>query len=215
MVHPAAPDAAIRYENLAQKWVEGAAACERIAFPTANPADLLGVDDFEAYLEVFPDGVFVALADDEVVGVGAGIFVDFDFANIEHTIWDVTGEHQCSNHDPEGEWYYGTDMIVLPEYRRRGIGRRLYELRKQLVRDHGKRGIVAGGELPGFARWKGELSAEEYVARVVGGHLRDDTLTFQLNNGFEVRGVIDFYIEDPAIDNKAALIVWENPDFRG
>jgi GNAT superfamily N-acetyltransferase len=205
----------ISYVNLEERWVEGAARCERIAFPTANPGDLLSADNFRAYLEVFPDGVFVAVADDDtVVGVGAGIFVDFDFDRIEHTIWEVTGEHQCANHDPDGAWYYGTDMIVLPEYRRRGIGRRLYELRKELVRRHNKKGIVAGGELPGFAQWKRELSATDYVEKVVTGELRDETLSFQLHNGFEVSGVIDHYIEDPAIDNKAALIVWKNPDER-
>ena len=203
----------IRYANLEARWVGGAARCERIAFPTANPDDLLSAEDFAAYVETFAAGAFVALEGELVVGVGAGIFVDFDLERLEHTFWEVTGEHGCANHDPAGAWYYGTDMIVLPDYRRRGIGRRLYELRKELVRDNNKRGIVAGGELPGFAQHKHALSAEQYVARVLAGELRDDTLTFQLNNGFEVRGVIDFYIEDAAIDNKAALIVWENPDF--
>lgn len=205
---------AIRYENLSERWVAGAAACERIAFPTANPADLLGVAEFQAYLDAFPDGVFVALAGAQVVGVGAGIFVDFDFDQIEHTIWEVAGEHQCGAHDPDGAWYYGTDITVLAEYRRRGIGRHLYDLRKEFARRHNRRGIVAGAHLPGFAEHKADMSAETYVAKVVAGELSDPTLSFQLANGFEARGVIDYYFEDPAIDHKAALIVWENPDFR-
>ncbi len=213
LLHDSPGVTSIRYESLSERWVEGAAVCERTAFPTANPADLLGVAEFRAYAGLFPEGVFVALDDGRVVGVGAGIFVDFDFDHIQRTIWEVTGENQCGNHDPDGAWYYGTDITVLPEYRRRGIGHRLYELRKGLVIRHNRRGIVAGGHLPGFAEHKAEMSAEEYVANVVAGELNDTTLSFQLRNGFEVRGVIDYYLEDPAIDHKAALIVWENPHF--
>jgi GNAT superfamily N-acetyltransferase len=204
----------LRYENLAPEWLEGAARCEAIAFPEADTEDLLGPEDFGHYLRLFPEGVFVVIDDDappgeEVVGVGAGIFVDFDFDNIEHTIWEVAGEHQCSNHDPDGDWYYGTDITVLPSYRGHGIGRKLYDLRKDVVRRFGKLGIIAGGHLPGYAEVKDTMTAEEYVAEVVAGRRGDATLSFQLKNGFEVRGVIQNYFADPSIDNKASLIVWE------
>ncbi|MEZ5226851.1 MAG: GNAT family N-acetyltransferase [Acidimicrobiales bacterium] len=203
----------LRYQNLTSEWIEGAAHCERVAFPTAEPGDLLGAEDFAAYLDVFPEGVFVVIDDDtldgpSVVGVGAGILVNFDFDHIEHTIWEVAGEHQCGNHDPNGDWYYGTDITVLPEYRGHGIGRRLYEHRKDVVRRLGRRGIIAGGHLPGFADVKHMMTAEEYVADVVAGRRSDATLSFQLSNGFEVAGVIQNYFADPAIDNKASLIVW-------
>ncbi len=203
----------LRYENLTAEWIEGAAHCERVAFPTANPRDLLSEADFAAYLEVFPEGVFVVVDDEAdagpvVVGVGAGILVDFDFAHIEHTIWDVAGEHQCRNHDPRGDWYYGTDITVLPDYRGHGIGRALYDLRKDVVRRLGRKGIIAGGHLPGFAEVKHEMSAEDYIADVVAGLRSDATLTFQLKNGFGVYGVIQNYFADPSIDNKASLIVW-------
>ena len=36
------------------------------------------------------------------VGMGAGIYLDFDFANPQHTITEITGDHQCGNHDPDG-----------------------------------------------------------------------------------------------------------------
>ncbi len=206
---------ALRYQNLTAEWIDGAARCEQVAFPTAEPGDLLSADDFSAYLDTFPEGVFVVIDDDApdgpaVIGVGAGILVDFDFDHIEHTIWEVAGEHQCGNHDPNGDWYYGTGITVLPSYRGHGIGRRLYELRKDVVRTLGKSGIIAGGHLPGFAEVKHEMSAEAYVADVVAGRRSDATLSFQIANGFEVRGVIQNYFADPAIDNKASLIVWKS-----
>ena len=182
---------------------------ERLCFPMADPAELLDAADLRAYAEVFPEGVFVAMDGDRPVGMGAGIFLDFDFDRPQHTILEITGEHQCGNHDPAGEWYYGTDITVHPEYRRRGIGRELYRLRKDLVRRHGKRGIIAGGALPGYLHHKSSMTAQEYVDGVVAGRLYDPTLTFQLDNGFEVRGLLENYLADEADDGWATLIVWE------
>lgn len=185
---------------------------ELTCFPMANPDDLLSEADIRAYAETFPEGYFVAIVDGRPVGMGAGIYLDFDFSNPQHTIAGITGEHQCGNHDPEGEWYYGTDITVLPEYRGRGIGRMLYEKRKGLVIRDGKRGIIAGGALPGYFEFKKTLPVDQYVAQVVAGELRDPTLSFQLGNGFQVRGMLENYLEDESDDGWAALIVWENPE---
>ncbi len=187
-------------------------AIELACFPMANPDDLLSREDIAAYAGVFPEGYFVALVDGRPVGMGAGIYLDFDFAHPQHNIAEITGEHQCANHDPDGEWYYGTDLTVLPEFRGRGIGQMLYEQRKALVRRDGKRGIIAGGSLPGFFEHKAAMSIHDYVDQVVAGVLHDPTLTFQLGQDFEVRGLLEGYIDDEADDGWAALIVWENPD---
>lgn len=183
---------------------------EHLSFPMANKDDLLSADDIRAYSEVFPEGYFVAMLDGRPAGQGAGIFLDFDFEHPQHTIAGITGDHQCGNHDPDGAWYYGTDISVLPEFRGRGIGRMLYEARKDLVRRHAKRGIIAGASLPGFFHHKDSMTASEYVDEVVAGELTDPTLTFQLSNGFEVRGMLEGYLEDEADDGWAALIVWES-----
>lgn len=185
------------------------AAIELACFPMANPDDLLGEDDIREYARVFPEGYFVALDGDTPVGMGAGIFLDFDFSHPQHTIAGITGEHQCGNHDPDGEWYYGTDITVLPANRGRGVGGLLYEARKDLVRRHRKRGIIAGGSLPGFFAYKSEMAIQDYVDAVVRGEIRDPTLSFQLDHGFEVRGLLENYLDDEADDGWATLIVWE------
>lgn len=189
------------------------AALELSAFPHADPSELLSEDDIRAYARTFPEGFFVILDGDRVVGQGAGIFLDFDFDHPQHTIAGITGEHQCGNHDPDGDWYYGTDIVVHPDHRRRGIGRRLYELRKDLVRRHNKRGIVAGGHMANFVDHKGGMSAQDYLEAVSRGRIYDSTLTFQMENGFEIRGALKDYLPDEATDGWAALIVWENPGF--
>ena len=187
---------------------------ELACFPMANPRDLFSKEDIAAYARTFPDGYFVAIVEGRPVGMGAGIYLDFDFDHPQHTIGGITGEHQCGNHDPDGEWYYGTDITVLPEYRGRGIGGMLYEKRKALVMRDGKRGIIAGGSLPGYFAHKASMSIEDYVGRVVARDLHDPTLSFQLSHDFEVRGLLEDYLEDDADDGWAALIVWENPERR-
>ncbi len=203
----------LQYVNLSDRWVSQCASLELAAFPQADPDDLLNADDLAAYARTFPEGFFVCLDGERVVGQAGGILVDFDFDHPQHTIAEITGEHQCGNHKPDGAWYYGTDIVVDPEYRRRGIGKRLYELRKELVRERNRRGIIAGGYIHGFADHKAVMSAADYVDKVAAGELYDRTLSFQLENGFEVRGVLADYIDDPDIDGWAALIVWSNPDY--
>jgi GNAT superfamily N-acetyltransferase len=196
--------------NLDASMAEQLEEIEHLSFPMANRDELLSADDIRAYARTFPEGYFVAMVDGQPVGQGAGIYLDFDFDHPQHTIMEISGEHQCGNHDPDGDWYYGTDISVHPDFRGRGIGHLLYEARKNRVRKDRKRGIIAGGALPGYFDHKSEMSAAEYVEKVVAGELSDPTLTFQLANGFEVRGMLEGYLEDEADDGWAALIVWEN-----
>jgi len=200
--------------NLTADLAARCAELELAAFPHAEPDDLLDEEDIKVYSQIFPEGFFVVLDGDKVAGQGAGIFLDFDFEHPQHTIAGITGDHQCGNHNPDGAWYYGTDMVVHPDYRRRGIGKRLYEVRKDLVRRHNKRGILAGGHMPGYERYKSEMDTEEYLEGVKKGDLYDPTLSFQMENGFRIVTILRNYIRDEVTNGDSALIVWDNPDFK-
>ena len=140
--------------------------------------------------------------------------LDFDFEDTSHSLDDLTGEEDCGNHNPDGDWYYGVTIAVNPQYRKRGIGNRLYELRKEVVRTLNKKGIVAGGVIPGYAKHLNEMTADQYIDQVVAGNLHDPTLSFQIANGFQARGAIPDYLDDPTVGNNAVLIVWENTDYQ-
>ena len=211
-----------RIVNSAPEHVEALEELQRVCFPGLAEEERMKAAHFLEHQRRFPEGEFVALISDSpdgemipaerVVGLGSGFLIDFDLANPDHSFSDIIAGGSYANHDPDGDWYYGADISVHPDYRGRGIGRRLYQARQDLVRRLGKRGIVAGGALPGYRHHSSTLSVEEYVAKIAAGELYDPTLAFQLANGFEVLGVIRDYLTDEHTDNAASLIVWRNPD---
>ncbi|MDE0162016.1 MAG: GNAT family N-acetyltransferase [Acidimicrobiaceae bacterium] len=203
----------LTYTDIRAEWAEALQHIEHTSFPTADTEDLYWADELRALAEEFPEGGVVVLDGDTPVAMGLGIRIDFDFSHTQHSIRDLVGVDGGTGHVPDGGWYYGTSIAVLPDYRRRGIGKRLYDMRKQICRNLNLAGIVAGGVIPGYADHKDEMSAADYVAKVSAGELYDATLTMQIANGFDARGVIADYITDPAVDNWASLIVWDNPDY--
>ena len=73
--------------------------------------------------------------------------------------------------------------------------------------------IRAGARLRGYSRYAGQMSAEEYVEKVVAGEFHGPTLSFQLRNSFHVLAVVSGYLRyDPESLGYAAVIEWLNPD---
>lgn len=203
----------IEYVTISSSQAEALRGIELVCFPNTDPDDLLSLEGVRQQSKIFPEGAFVALDGEVPVGFGMGTFVDYDLSEPQHSMDDVTGHYGTDKHDPLGLWYYGTGIAVLPDYRGQGIGRALYDLRKKVVRDHNRAGIIAGAEIPGFAEVKHAMTAAEYVKSVAAGDTFDPTLSFQLRNGFEVIGVVADYMHNPKVDNWASFIVWHNPTF--
>ncbi len=208
------PANSIRIDTIKPIYAKALAQLQRDCFPTLGAEELMNEADFLNHCRLFPEGNFVALAGERVVGLGSGFLIDFDFADAQHSYQDIIAGGSYSHHDDQGDWYYGSDISVHPHFRRRGIGSKLYAARMAIARALNRKGIVAGGLIPDYVGYKSSLSAQQYVDRVVAGELRDSTLSFQLGRGFVVRGMLANYIEDSASDNWATLIVWENPDYK-
>lgn len=187
-------------------------ALQRACYPTLADHELMRVEHFASQYALFAEGQIVALADQRVIGQGSGFFLNFDFEHPQHSFKEICAYFYFTNHDPDGAYYYGADISVHPDYRRQGIGQKIYQARQNLVKRYHKRGILGGGLIPGYAQHKQAMTVKEYVDRVVVGELYDATLSFQLRQGFRVRGLIENYIEDSASDNWSTLIEWVNPD---
>lgn len=161
----------------------------------------------------FPDGQFVIVVGTKVVGYCVTFMVDGRRALKAHTWAAITGNGYAANHDPEGDWLYGMEVCVDPEYRGYRLGQRLYNARKKLCQEKGLKGIVFAGRLPTLSkRIKKFGSVENYIEQVQNKKARDPVLSFQLHNGFEVIGVIKGYLpEDHHSMGYGIHMVWRNP----
>jgi ribosomal protein S18 acetylase RimI-like enzyme len=170
-------------------------------------------DQLASHLGVFPEGQFVALAENDVVGMAASLIVLWDDYEFETNWRDFTAGGHFTNHDPErGRTLYGAEVMVDPTRQGQGIGSMLYKARRELTVRLGLRRVRAGARLRGYHHVAGRMSAQEYVKRVESGEFTDPTLTFQLHRGFHVLAVVSGYLRhDPESLGYAAVIEWLNP----
>ncbi len=166
------------------------------------------------HLKLFPQGQIVAEIGGQVVGAVATLIVASGRDPYRaHTYAGITDGGYFHNHDPQGDTLYGADVYVDPDWQGKGVGAALYEARRQLCRDLNLRRILAGGRLALYSEHADHDSPEAYVERVRAGEIKDPVLSFQLREGFSVRGILQNYITDPQSLNYASLIEWLNPDY--
>ncbi|WP_411826983.1 GNAT family N-acetyltransferase [Luteolibacter sp. AS25] len=185
------------------------------AFPTMVEENVVwSVRQLKSHLKVFPMGQLVAIVDGEIVGAIASLIVKTDCDPYrQHTYSGITDGGYFYNHSPKGDSLYGADVYVDPDCQGKGIGAALYEARRRLCKELNLRRILAGGRLSGYHEQHPDITPQEYVEQVKRGELYDNVLSFQLKQGFIVRGVLPNYIADPMSRNYASLIEWVNPDF--
>lgn len=164
-------------------------------------------------INTFPDGQFVAMLGDTVVGYCATFRIAGDIALAPHDWTSITGNGYASRHDPEGDWLYGMEVCVDPECRGYRIGERLYNERKQLCQRLGLQGVVFAGRLPSLSRRIKKFdSVEAYVEAIKAKKQKDAVLSFQLHNEFEIHGIIPHYLDaDHASLGYGIHLVWRNP----
>lgn len=172
-------------------------------------------EELEKHLAAFPEGQIVAVdAQGRIVGSASSLIVHWDDTKGLASWDDLTGKGTFAPHDPTGNTLYGADIGVDPDAHHMGIGSSLYEARREIAHRFNLKHIVAGGRIPGFCRVRDHMSAEDYVASVLRGERKDPVLSFQLKNGFRVRGVIPGYLPfDEASCGYATLIEWVNPAY--
>lgn len=163
----------------------------------------------------FPEGQFVAVLNDRVVGYASTFMISEREALRAHDWSTITGSGYGSRHDPDGDLLYGLEVMVDPDHRGLRIGQRLYNGRKRLCQDLNLKGIVFGGRMPGLRRKKRRKEVdtpEDYLDLVKERRLRDKVLSFQMRNGFEPLGVLrDYFPADTESLGHAAHLVWWNP----
>lgn len=165
----------------------------------------------ERLLELFPAGQIGVEVNGRVVGAVLTLIVDYKKFGDSHTYRQITGNHSFDTHDPNGDVLYGIDIFIDPDFRGLRLGRRLYDARKELCEKLNLSAIVAGGRIPGFAKYASLMTPKEYIEKVRQRELYDPILTFQFSNGFHVKKVLQQYLEiDTESKSYATLIQWHN-----
>jgi predicted amidohydrolase/GNAT superfamily N-acetyltransferase len=195
--------------------VKALIALNKVCFPSMAEENVVWrVGQLENHMRLFPEGQIVAEKDGTLVAAVASLIVHLGLDPYRpHTYAGVTDGGYFHNHDPSGDSLYGADVYVHPDFWGAGIGHHLYEARRDLCKSLNLRRIIAGGRIDGYAERASELSPEQYVKRVEDGELRDQVLSFQLREGFVVRGILKNYITDPKSKNLATFIEWKNPEY--
>jgi GNAT superfamily N-acetyltransferase len=216
---PEAVEPKARYDVVRSEasMAEALASVQAACFPTLNPDLLMRAEHYRSHVQVFPEGQHAVI--ERATGRVAACSTDFrtkvDFSHYQHRYIDAVADNWLTNHDPEGDWLYGADIGVHPDFRGQGLSTLLYDARHRLIRRLGLRGHVAGGLPRGYAPFVREMAIEAYVGAVVRGAKSDPVLSVQLRRGYEVYGIIPDYVDDPSFANYGVFIVWRNPDLVG
>ena len=187
---------------------------QKESFPfLARYGNIWHPEELQSHLRIFPQGQFVAVEPDgTLVGSASTLIVSLDPEYAEHTWKEITADGTFTNHNPEGDSLYGADISTHPKYRHEGIGKMLYNTRKQLVTKLNLRRMIGGGRLFNYCEFAGRMSALEYAQRVVKGELRDPVLSFELDNEFKFIKILPNYLDDVRSLNNASFIEWLNPN---
>jgi GNAT superfamily N-acetyltransferase len=173
---------------------------QNIVFPTLAPELRLQARHYLHHLSLFPQGQFSVLAGTRVVASTTSIRLPASRIVGQHRFTEILDDGWLNTHDPQGDCLYGIDMGVHPEFRGRGIARALYIARQQTVHSLGLRGQYTVGMPSGYGKLKDSLSAEEYYRKLQDGEISDPTVSAQQKIGFELRGLIPNYLDDPVCD---------------
>ncbi len=182
---------------------------QEIVFPTLAPEQRFRAAHYRRHVELFPDGQLCVVeeASGRVVGMTSTIRLDFDLEHPGHTFADVIQGGWLTSHQPEGRWLYGADVGTHPAFRRRGIARALYAARHEVVHRYGLAGQVTVGMPSGYGALKRTMSAAQYYAELVSGQREDPTVSAQRRVGFELRGLLAKYLDDPVCDGYGVVLV--------
>lgn len=181
-------------------------------FPTMGPWSR---QQFVSHLRLFPEGQIGIEYGGVLVASSSSLLLDFHMYDSLHTWANVTDSGMIRNHNPHGTTLYGMEVMVDPEYRGMKLARRLYDARKQLARERNLMSIVLGGRIPGYRHYAPQLSAREYVDKVIDKTLVDPVLTTQLANGFVLKRLLQNYL--PSDDESlgwATFLEWSNLDYQ-
>jgi predicted amidohydrolase/ribosomal protein S18 acetylase RimI-like enzyme len=172
-------------------------------------------EQIQSQISLFPEGQVCIEYQGRIVASSSSLILDFAMYDEWHSWREIADAGFIRNHDPHGNTLYGIEIMVDPDFRGMKLARRLYDARKKLAREKNLMRIVLGGRIPGYIQYKDQMTAREYVERVINKSLVDPVLTTQLSNGFVLKRLLGSYMEsDRESLGYATLLEWTNLDYQ-
>ncbi|MBK8020584.1 MAG: GNAT family N-acetyltransferase [Chloroflexi bacterium] len=179
-----------------------------------NPDEIFTEAMFLHHIATFPEGQYVALDGERVIGLTVSMRIHYDPAQpILESWWSIAGDGWL-RHAPDGEWMYGVESVVHPDYRAQGVGGKLMEARFDTARALNLRGMVAGSAIVSYSQVADHVSVTEYVQGVVEGRYFDTNLSKQIKKGFRPGPLIPNYLTDVDSCGWGVSIIWDNADYQ-
>lgn len=181
-------------------------------FPGMVPWTL---EQIKSQLTIFPEGQICVEIDGRLAASSSSLILEYNPSLEWHNWKAVADGGRIRNHNPKGDTLYGIEVMVDPDFRGMKLARRLYDARKELCRQRNLARIIIAGRIPGYHQYADQLTAREYIERVVAKSIVDRVLTVQIANGFSVRGLIaDYLPADIESCGYATYLEWLNLDFQ-
>jgi GNAT superfamily N-acetyltransferase len=190
--------------------LEDAAVMEYVqkqCFPTLHPSELMDERHFSSHIRTFQEGQLVIEHEGKIIGSASTLRCHFP--EHDHTFLESSDNLWITNaHKPNGEWMYGIDMGVLPEFRGLGLSKELYKARHQVCRNLGIIGQIISGMTIGYGKVKDQMSIQEYCERLEREEFTDPTITPQRRAGFRWIRPIYGYINDEESGHASILMYY-------
>lgn len=170
------------------------------------------VRELEARRHAFPAGQMVAERGGEVVGAASALLVDWE-RHAMRPRWSTLTDGPFTAHDASALTLFAVDTVVEPSKRGSGIGRALYQARRQLCRRQNLQRVLVACPLEGYAPLRDMLTPERFAMRLLMGDIPDPLLRFHLALGFQFCGVLRDFWDGAGGSGHAALLAWLNPAF--
>ncbi len=169
------------------------------------------LEQIKTLIDLFPEGQVCVEDKGKAVAIALSVIIDFSLYGDQHSYYQIVGTGTFKSHDPEGDYLYGIDVSVDPDYQGMRLGRRLYDTRRELAENLNLKGILLGGRISGYHKYTEQMTPQQYILKVKNRELFDPVLTFQLSNDFHVRNLLDdYWPKDHQSRGNAVLLEWIN-----
>lgn len=176
-------------------------------YPTLHKSEILDRNHFANHIKIFPEGQIVVEKEGKIVA-SASTF-RCNFPEHDSTFLEETDNLWLTNVQiPDGDWMYGIDMGVLPEYRGLGLSKELYKARHEVCKILGIKGQIIAGMTIGYGKVKDKMTIAEYCEALEKKEFTDPTITPQRNAGFRWIRTLYNYINDPEAGYASILMYY-------